>query len=73
LLIEYQEFLSDIDLLAAKAKYARKLNAVLPIINDERRLYFREAFHPILLLHNLEKKKSLFRKPLNCFRIIESL
>ena len=57
LLIEYQNFLSDIDVIAAKAKYANKINAILPTITDERRLYFREAFHPILYLTNKEKNE----------------
>ena len=48
LLKQYQEFLSDIDVIAAKAKYAKKINAVLPLITNERYLYFRDAFHPIL-------------------------
>nr|WP_314864876.1 DNA mismatch repair protein MutS [uncultured Flavobacterium sp.] len=57
LLIEYQNFLSDIDVIAAKAKYANKINAILPTITDERRLYFRDAFHPILYLTNAEKNE----------------
>ena len=57
LLIKYQDFLSDIDVIAAKAKYARKIKGVLPEITNNRRLYFRDAFHPILLLNNNEKKE----------------
>ena len=57
LIIKYQEFLSDIDVVAAKAKYARKIKGVLPEITNNRRLYFRDAFHPILLLNNNEKKE----------------
>ena len=57
LLIEYQNFLSDIDVIAAKAKYANKINAILPTITEERRLYFRDAFHPILYLSNAEKNE----------------
>ena len=57
LLIEYQNFLSDVDVIAAKAKYANKINAILPTITEERRLFFRDAFHPILFLSNKEKKE----------------
>ena len=57
LIIQYQDFLSDIDVIAAKAKYARKINGILPTIREERRLYFRDAFHPILLLNNKEKNQ----------------
>jgi len=57
LLIEYQNFLSDVDVIAAKAKYANKINAILPTITEERRLFFRDAFHPILYLSNAEKNE----------------
>ncbi|HLP65179.1 endonuclease MutS2 [Flavobacterium sp.] len=57
LLNQYQEFLSDIDVIAAKAKYANDINAILPKITNEKRLYFREAFHPILYLTNKAKKE----------------
>jgi len=60
LLKQYQEFLSDIDVVAAKAKYARKINAILPNVIDEKRLFFRDAFHPILYLNNLEKKEKTY-------------
>ena len=60
LLKQYQEFLSDIDVIAAKAKYANKINAVMPTITTEKELYFRDAFHPILFLSNLEKKEKTF-------------
>ncbi|WP_158729782.1 MULTISPECIES: endonuclease MutS2 [unclassified Flavobacterium] len=57
LLVEYQDFLSDIDVIAAKAKYANKINGILPTITEERRLYFRDAFHPILYLNNKQKNE----------------
>ncbi|MBF6642360.1 DNA mismatch repair protein MutS [Flavobacterium sp. J49] len=60
LLKQYQDFLSDIDVISAKAKYARKINAILPNIIEEKRMFFREAFHPILFLNNLEKKEKTF-------------
>lgn len=60
LLLQYQDFLSDIDVIAAKAKYANKINALLPNIIEEKRLFFREAFHPILYLNNMEKKEVTF-------------
>jgi DNA mismatch repair protein MutS2 len=60
LLKQYQEFLSDIDVIAAKAKYANKINAILPKIIEEKRLYFRDAFHPILYLNNTIKKEKTF-------------
>ncbi|MEO5777156.1 MAG: DNA mismatch repair protein MutS [Flavobacterium sp.] len=60
LLKQYQEFLSDVDVISAKAKYANKINAILPTITTEKQLLFRDAFHPILYLSNLEKKEKTF-------------
>ncbi len=57
LLMQYQEFLSDIDVIAAKAKYAQRINGILPKINNQRKLYFKDAFHPILLLNNNAKNE----------------
>lgn len=57
LLYGYQDFLTDIDVISGKAKYARRINGILPHINEERRLYFREAFHPILYVNNRAKNQ----------------
>ncbi len=57
LIEQYQDFLSDVDVISAKARYANRINGVLPQITDERRLYFRDAFHPILYLTNKQKKE----------------
>jgi len=57
LIIQYQDFLSDIDVIAAKAKYANKINGILPNITEDRRLYFRDAYHPILYLNNKQKNE----------------
>lgn len=56
-LYQYQEFLTDIDVVAAKAKYARRINGLLPAITEEKRMFFREAFHPILYLNNKRKNE----------------
>ena len=60
LITQYQDFLSDIDVIAAKAKYANRINGILPKINTEKRLFFREAFHPILLINNKAENKPTF-------------
>lgn len=52
---EYQELLSTIDVIAAKAKYAEKLNAILPTITKDRELTLKDAYHPLLYLSNKEK------------------
>ncbi|MCL9809494.1 endonuclease MutS2 [Flavobacterium luminosum] len=60
LLVQYQDFLTDIDVIAAKAKYARKINGILPRITQERRVYLREAYHPILYITNKEKGQTTY-------------
>src|SRR6478736_613781 len=57
LLYQYQDFLSDMDVICGKARYANKINGILPTITEERRLYFREAYHPILFLNNKQKNE----------------
>ncbi len=63
----YQKFLIDIDTIAARAKYARKINACLPIISDEKRLYLKDAYHPILFLGNQKLKKKTFPQSVELF------
>ena len=60
LLIEYQELLSDIDVIAAKAKYGIDMDALLPKIVEERELELKDAYHPLLLLNNRKEKKETF-------------
>ncbi len=55
LLAEYQEFLAFMDVTAAKAKYASEINALMPEINEDRRLFLRDAYHPLLYLANKRK------------------
>ncbi|SNR32472.1 endonuclease MutS2 [Lutibacter flavus] len=55
-LIEYQNYLIKLDVIGAKAKYSKKINACLPKITSEKKIYFRDAYHPILLLNNNAKK-----------------
>lgn len=48
----YQDFLVTTDLTAAKAKYARDTNSLLPNFNGSKNLFLREAYHPLLYLAN---------------------
>ncbi len=52
LLEQYQEYLSHIDVVSAKSKYANQLNAVLPKISEEKELTLKDAYHPLLYLTN---------------------
>ncbi|KOS05205.1 DNA mismatch repair protein MutS [Flavobacterium akiainvivens] len=60
LLYDYQDFLTDIDVISAKAKYAKRINGLLPNITSEKRLYFREAYHPILFSNNRAKNQPTY-------------
>jgi DNA mismatch repair protein MutS2 len=44
--------LTHIDIIASKAKYANSINATLPKILNTKKLYFKNAFHPILWKKN---------------------
>lgn len=57
---QFQAFLVHVDIIHAKAKYAQKINGILPEINRERKIYFREAYHPILWLNNNKKKQKTY-------------
>lgn len=60
LLENYQSFLTTLDVIAAKAKYAKSMNAILPEITEEKAMYLRDAYHPLLYLTNLKKKEKTF-------------
>jgi len=51
-LAELQDFLVDVDVCSAKAKYAKTTNGVLPVITQERSLNLQDAYHPLLLVSN---------------------
>ncbi|MBB6680437.1 DNA mismatch repair protein MutS [Aequorivita sp. 609] len=67
LLASYQEYLTTMDVLYAKAKYALKINGVLPILtyktegnNSEKKISLLEAYHPLLLISNNKRKQKTY-------------
>ena len=60
LLTASQDFLINMDVISAKAKYGRSMNAILPEISEDRSMLLRNAYHPLLYLNNLEKKETTF-------------
>ncbi|TWO33120.1 DNA mismatch repair protein MutS [Seonamhaeicola sediminis] len=60
LLKDSQDFLTAIDVISAKAKYARSMDAILPEITQERTMFFRDAYHPLLYLTNVQKREKTF-------------
>ncbi len=55
LLQKYQRYLSHLDSIAARAKYAQNINACLPKIVRDKKIYLKDAYHPILWLENKQK------------------
>jgi len=71
LLESYQNYLIDIDVIYSKAKYANKIQGVLPlvVVNAEKqeasnsvinRLYLKDAYHPILRVANNKRKEKTY-------------
>jgi len=55
LLHSYLKYLTHLDAIAAKAKYARSTNSILPGITSEKKINFINAYHPILWKNNESK------------------
>ena len=51
----YITFLIHTDAVGAKAKYAQEMDAILPIISREKKIFFKNAYHPILWKKNKEQ------------------
>lgn len=60
----YQQFIFDLDLTRAKAKFAERINGVLPKINRHKTLRLREAYHPLLWLQNQAENKKIYSQSL---------
>ena len=60
LIKNYQEFLTDVDVISAKAKYAKSMDAILPELSENREIYLRDAYHPLLYLNNKQKGETTF-------------
>ena len=52
---DYQRYITAVDIIYAKAKYAHQMHAILPEITQERELILRDAYHPLLYLSNAKK------------------
>ncbi|WP_299104160.1 DNA mismatch repair protein MutS [uncultured Tenacibaculum sp.] len=52
LLEAYVIFLTHLDTVGAKAKYAKETNALLPKITKNRKVYLKDALHPVLWRKN---------------------
>jgi DNA mismatch repair protein MutS2 len=52
LLESYQQFLTKIDIIYAKAKYAKTIEAVLPEVTKHQEIDLVNAYHPLLMVAN---------------------
>ena len=59
-LSSYRDYLSYIDALYAKAKYAGEIGGNLPVLTKERHLYLKDAYHPLLLVSNKKLKNKTY-------------
>jgi len=60
LMYSYQDYLTHIDAMFAKASYAIEINGVLPLITDGRILSLKDAYHPLLYSENKKRKAKTF-------------
>ncbi len=60
LLGDYQNLLSEIDLISAKVRYAETYQGLLPKITKDREVYLKDAYHPLLLIDNNKRKKKTY-------------
>lgn len=63
-LSEYQAYIFDLDLIRAKAKFAEKINGILPKINHHQTLRLKDAYHPLLWIKNKAQHKEIFPQTL---------
>jgi len=63
-LSDYQEYIYGLDITRAKAKFAEKINGILPKINTHKTLKLIDAYHPLLWLRNTQENKAIFPQTL---------
>ena len=63
-LSDYQTYIFDLDLIRAKAKFAEKVNGILPKINRHQTLRLKDAYHPLLWIRNKNENKEIFSQSL---------
>ncbi|RIA09669.1 DNA mismatch repair protein MutS2 [Flavobacteriaceae bacterium MAR_2010_72] len=56
LLKQYQAFLTQLDVIYAKSKYAQAINGLLPNINENKHYEVKDAYHPLLFASNQKQK-----------------
>lgn len=57
---DYQNYLIEMDTIAARAKFARKIDACLPVLTNEKKIFLKNAYHPLLLVSNQKLNKKTY-------------
>lgn len=57
---DYQNYLIEMDTIAARAKYARKMDACLPVLTNDKKIFLKNAYHPLLLVSNQKLNKKTY-------------
>lgn len=53
----YHKLIVQLDIIGARAKWARKINGSFPLLDGRPNVNFKEAYHPLLKLKNEEQEK----------------
>ncbi len=56
----YRDYLTHTDIIAAKARYAQSIEALLPIMVEHRELELVDAYHPLLLVSNRARNEKTY-------------
>ncbi|MGB3591507.1 MAG: DNA mismatch repair protein MutS [Nonlabens sp.] len=56
----YKEYLTQTDVIAARSRYAQRMNGLLPMIVDHKELELVDAYHPLLLISNRERNETTY-------------
>jgi len=62
-----QDFLVKMDVLYAKARYANKINAVVPRRSKSKVVQLKDAYHPLLFIANKARKEKTIPQDINLY------
>lgn len=65
LIAAYQDLLTELEFISAKARFAQRMNADLPSFSKEQEIELIEAFHPLLWRNNNAQKKETYSQSLS--------
>ena len=60
LIINYEEYLINLDIYYSKAKYSIEINGIMPKISDKNEMELFKAYHPLLYRSNKVQEKKTY-------------